>query len=355
MNTELPESIIEIIISKVTNVNCSVLRLVCKEWNDIVISKFFPNTFLVCTRQLRVPRPLGARMEYDFSMRCIEFDQKYRQGMKTVASFRFGSSDCPVAVIANSCQGLLCMVNGSRCFNTYISILNPMTSECMNLPGYEQECYWYGFGFSPNLKQYKVARISESNVEIFILGKSSEWRQVDYLPFHVEKDGVYFDGGLYWIGTSGKKKRLCRLDIEHEKFDIIDVPKLVDSVTIGVFNGSLYASIMEIEQPFKIEVWMMQSYGEENSGWTLGFVIDRSKTFENSMTFEIPWKDVVQLIKSYDNEEILCLFDQTYLFSYNIRTGRTKSWFEHTGECFWVYPIESVNFDRFNNIFVNCS
>lgn len=279
------------------------------------------------------------------------------------ASFRFDLCCSEETRISSSCNGLLCIIiNGVDYKRTCTFILNPMTNEYTQLPASEDFCpfYLYGFGFSLKTMQYKVARASHDHerhgsvIEIFTLGESSKWSNVAFLSplSSFVNDGVYFKGAIYWIGEQEQERKaiLCCLDLEDEDCRLISLPEETSHfhfLAIGVFNGSLYTTVLV--EGTKFEVWMMQNHGGGEDSWIREFVVDIPEEWNSS----VPWREHLRLIRACENGEILCLIENLYLFLYNPKTGNINTLIQvkRHETIFSIHQIESLNFDSLDKIF----
>lgn len=241
MNAELTADITRVILSKVLFFNLPSCRLVSKAWNNLILNCKFDPPILIS----------NLLFAYDCPSRnlcCVEFDPKYLEGMSSFVQFSFHPkfSSSSISII-NSCNGLLSLLILKRRPESPISyvlyILNSMTNEYFKFPAekLKTRCccgrlYSYGLGFSPKTNQYKIARTSflqdesATFVEIFAFGTTREWTPVGVLPSLVIEDhGVYFNGGLYWIGDELQPRdstnAIYRLDIENEKLEKISCPQ----------------------------------------------------------------------------------------------------------------------------------
>lgn len=343
INLMLPPNIIEVIFSKLPIFNLPFCRLVCNNWNDLILnyysstSKIIPHTLFICT--------LG------HSMYSIDFDPNYLGGISFVASL--GSEDhymLRLSSIMCSCNGLLLIYTsvtkhlGFDILNPMtkeyqLDILNPMTNEYFKLwvEDYSyhrpRSFYFYGFGFSLKTKRYKVVRVLRSsnqkyNLEIFTIGGSNnQWRCVEqHVPFLIRVNGVYFNGALYWIGLNRRENVIeyviWHFDLENERIkSIISLPVAVPSLgeTLEAFNGSVYAAFLFKNSCYEIEVWKMQNCGREDS-WAREFVIR-----DVPKNWVMPFLNTYfKFVKCNEDGEILCLINGRFYIRYNPKYGSVK-------------------------------
>ncbi|XP_022132431.1 F-box protein At3g07870-like [Momordica charantia] len=182
----LPPDVIQLIFSKLPFFNLPGCRLVCKAWNNFILTCKLHSS--ISTSNL-----FYAHISPFNKLCCVDLDPKHLGVVSSLGSFSFHPDlfSTHFISIINSCNGLLCCsfkpkrTWGSR---PVICILNPMTNEYLIIPISGRDIdYRYGLGFSPKTKQYKLVRNSEvpdkSNskfstlVEILAFGTSSspEW------------------------------------------------------------------------------------------------------------------------------------------------------------------------------------
>lgn len=208
INSVLPHDIIHLILSKLPIPNLPTSRIVCKDWNHMVLntSKFaVPNTFFVFTRSIN-----SSYSCYNLILDCIDLNNpKHCHNNNNIVSFRFDDV-CRHTRFVNSCNGLFLV---RRRF--YVGILNPFTNEYLEVPEDHECCheiYDYGFGFSPNTKEYKVFRFSYDDdddciiLEVLKLSDNNKWSRVNSYNYTIlrNKNHIYFNGALYWVGVRPK-------------------------------------------------------------------------------------------------------------------------------------------------------
>ncbi|XP_038880514.1 putative F-box protein At1g46984 [Benincasa hispida] len=367
-NSELPPDILQLIFSKLPFFNLPTCRLVSATWNNLVLScKFDPS---ISISNLFFAHFYSCR---DRNLHCVDLDPQHLEGMSTVASFTFhpnvSSGSCKISII-NSCSGLISLLITKRRRRGHrpgvVCVLNPMTNEYFKLPTFRSKGdsvkdYFYGLGFSPRTKQYKLARTHyvchEFIVEIFAFGTSCEWTPVGSVPYFLnEYHGVYFNGGLYWVGgqqlpNAGLSDVIYRLDLEDDKFKQISFPLDGDDEGdfpyIGVYNDTLYLTLCCGD--FEYHVWKM----EEDFSWIKEFVLALPENVHHSLPRHHPIGYCLQLIKACEDGNILCLCAGLYLILYDPKTETTELLTDQDFEIkkhMWVYQIDSFNFNSLHNI-----
>lgn len=144
-----------------------------------------------------------------------------------------------------------------------------------------------------------------------------------------------------------------RLDVEYEKFEEISLPQFdysYSNVTIGVLNGKFHV-ILSLDEGFKFEVWTLMGRSNYNDNedylWIKEFFVDG---LPNDWVLRCRGKEL-QLIKTCEDGEILCLVNAFCLFKFNPKTKRMQKLKQNEGnqKSFWV-QIDSLNFNSLGNI-----
>ena len=365
----LPFNIVKVIFSKLAISNLSVCRLVCKTWNDFVINyassyRFVPNVFFLCTCDI-LPSNCNCNCnsrcdmtrECNFKIHCIDIDT-----MSCVGSFGFEDDHNHSTVsIVSSCHALLLISKLIDTDDLCEGILNPMTNEFLELPEreYDESSPYYGFGFNPKTKQYKLFRVTErdryefySIMEIMRFGDRSEtkeeWRHFKCPPISFDDHGAYLNGVIYWMGKEkGKAYVIYALDVETEQMELVADLEVGPhnfryNGYIATLNKSVYAYVAIVGPCCtKIQIWTMQ--GKE--GWIREFVVYD----EVSRGLRMPMQ-MVKVLKDgerwfFVEGNILCC-DKTGMNIKIESLWNSKIETRFDGLC----QIESLNFGSIQNI-----
>ncbi|KGN59658.1 hypothetical protein Csa_001357 [Cucumis sativus] len=395
-NPQFPSHIIETILSKLSFFILLNLRPVCKAWNNLILTSKLLN--------LNSKANLFAHITPYQKLYCIDFDSKIlKEGKKNciVRSFTFHPRFFTFKMV-NSCNGLFCFVNtemiSDQCEKKSFGlkqplaiILNPMTNEELSLnnslkfyPGSS-----FGFGYSPNKKQYKIVKLSLIKIphlrssyvashlrssyvaEIFTIGKFArgrhgKWRQNRVPAVRVLWSfGVYLNGSLYWKAYNTTRIRanavLLRFDVEDEKFEVVSFPQVVRddafliSSNIWIFNNTLYVSYFDSKIDMgSFHVWKMM---EEDYSWVKleqKFAIMKSIKDHFSLMMVSYIRDYMirchfQLIKVFEDETMLFLISQRALILYDSKIDQFEAVHDELNQdqdgklC--IHEIDSLNFD----------
>lgn len=301
------------------------------------------------------------------------------EGVDIVASFNFHPTwSSAIVYIINSCNGLLaCKLIFDYTSNAsfqVICILNPMTNEYIKLPFLPKtnKAYSYAFGFVPQTKQYKILRCLQHKhttlVEIFAFGTSNpQWTHVGAMPFHLRSShSTYFNGALYWVGVHLQQPYtnvVYRFDVKDEVFKQISFPLLggglLETPTFyyffffGVLNDALYLTFSQFKLK-EYDVWKME---QDSYSWIKMYVVPTPQDLVCLQGYDFTTllyrSHHLQLIKTYEDGNILCLQAGLDLFLYHPETGRTQTLTpqdDQNKRHFLVYQIDSFHFDSLYNI-----
>ena len=247
-NPYLPLEIIIDILKRLRVKSLLRFRAVCKDWRNLLESPSFieehyhhsANEYplLVCHVYNRnsIYSPLCS-LRYDKETvkaeRILEMDSLRR-----------------VSCLIGSSNSLLCVALDFEKDDTVdpLLLLNPATREIRQVPRSTDEdcsyCY-YGFGYSPVVRDYKIVRIhsagARTNIRrmnshnIWVEGadvyslRTESWKEV-YFGDILGASGLYspvaFNGDIFWIGREPKYHRhviIC-FDLEMEVFELIPMP-----------------------------------------------------------------------------------------------------------------------------------
>ncbi|XP_022961419.1 F-box protein At3g07870-like [Cucurbita moschata] len=367
--SELVPDVIELIVNKLPSYCLPSCRLVCKTWNDVILSsKHHPSIshasdfFLAHVYSDSRDRPNSHCFR---NLHCLELDPDHMEGVRSVASFNLKRKYFKRSFIStiNSCNGLLAFVVTKKT-NSWLSpnsvvILNPITNEYFELPkdkfkGNWFTCY-YGFGFCPKTKQYKVVRsstvrdrnsiIHNYKTEIFAFGTRPEWTRIESPTCSFNGcHGVYLNGGLHWIGQNNLGPDVIyRLNMEDEKYEQIPFPDDDGYFPcIGIFNGAIHLTLSM--EGYKYRVWKMK----EDGLWIKAFSVIIPDVNKNILSFS---KSTVEPIKICKDGKILCLWAGAELMLYNPTTKKMEKLIDDTtARDFSVHNIDCFNFNVLPNI-----
>ncbi|KAA0039746.1 F-box protein [Cucumis melo var. makuwa] len=364
----LPPHIVSEILRRLVISNLPNLRVVSKTWNLFILdyahefSSTNANAFLLSTSDTG-----PGNKDLNPKMYCIHFDTTKHLDLDLdfdlelewtkPPSLSFDGDWSFIPMMDNSCNGLVFI---RKCAFFSDGIFNPMTNEFLQVPRHELDGdnYFYGLGFSPTTKQYKMFRVNPNNNSsiMYILTfrrsetnyKYNQWRQLHSLPILICCDGVYLNGFIYWMGRKQYKENeytIYALNVETEQIELSAVLHLgpfstssIPGVSLKQFNGSVYATFYIDPKTCNsvIQVWRMQ----EKDLWIKEFVIDDIPNNWCSLT----------LIKAFEDGEILCMVNLDFFCWYNSFTGRKKIVTKNQKKCRYVCEIEYLNFGLLPNI-----
>ncbi|XP_026441615.1 F-box protein At3g07870-like [Papaver somniferum] len=190
-------------------------------------------------------------------------------------SLRGTYSNCCYHLV-DSCNGLVCIQSYNGQLPTFGGICNPVTGECLFLPGLREPKYpgWrhVGFGYLPSTNEYKVVRCTyngarKGHVEVYTLGSQSGWRRKENIPYRFYSSGLLANGAIHWIGETGQPGaqqvyKIVAYDLVDEKFKyVLSLPfsnfKRYDGRRLVLLGGNLCA-VHYIGCRDKILVWALK-------------------------------------------------------------------------------------------------
>ncbi|KAJ4826876.1 hypothetical protein Tsubulata_032456 [Turnera subulata] len=338
----LPQEIVEEILSRLPIESIMTCRRVCKSWCKAIKDPSFVN--------LQLKRSRDQPPSYVLQDTGRRFIRRWSQSGGKL--FFLGTTEgekakelCNIPLLGgsvtrrsiSSCNGLLCIAptdEDDESETPPIVVCNPITKEHTVLPkpedigqyGFENQV---GIGFDPSTNKYKVARIyylamndNESHCfcEIITLGEKNSWRKID-LPFEVlplESGGaVFWEGALHWICSSEKEERISgyifmkvcilRLDMSKEEFHLIPTASLslgYDKYQLLELAGSLILEGLVWGHP-TINLLQLKRSMTGEIRVVRYFVFGRNRLVEDApyyCTLSVPWKQFSKIIDE-DEEE----------------------------------------------------
>ncbi|XP_023516660.1 F-box protein At3g07870-like [Cucurbita pepo subsp. pepo] len=363
--SELIPDVVELILSKLPYYYLPSCRLVCKTWNDVILSSKHDPSISPASNFLLAHVYSNRRDRLSFrNLHCLELDSDHVEEVRSVASFNLRRKYFRRSFIStiNSCNGLLAFVvtkNTKSWLNSNtVVILNPMTNEYFELPKDEFKGNWltcsYGFGFCPKTKHYKVVRNStvedrNSTVnyksEIFAFGTRQEWTRIESPSYSFNGcHGVYLNGGLHWVGQDDLHHDVIyRLNMEDEKYEHIPFPNDDGYFPcIGVFNGALHLTLSM--EGHEYTMWKMK----EDGSWIKAFSTSVPDVSKNILSFS---QSTVEQVKICKDGKILCVWAGAELVLYDPKTEKMEKLMDDTiAREFWIHNINCFNFNALSDI-----
>ncbi|KAI9127070.1 hypothetical protein K1719_001629 [Acacia pycnantha] len=300
-NSYLPQEIIIEILKRLRVKWLVRFRAVCKDWRNLLKSPSFieehyhhsthKNPLLVCHVNNRNPI---------YSPLC-----SLRYEKETVKAERILEMDCLRRVngLIGSSNDLLCVRLDFEKDDTPIPLLllNPATREIRQVPRSTNEdcsyCY-FGFGYSPVVRDYKIVRIHSAGgktnirrmnshniwvegVDVYSL-RTGSWKEVEVGVIYGALDlfnPVAVNGAIFWIGWEANYLRhvIISFDLEMEFFELIPMPSSnsadlpLSRCVLDAYENKLvliheYLHVLEVPHYIFIDLWVL----EEGSGRAYG-------------------------------------------------------------------------------------
>jgi len=200
---------------------------------------------------------------------------------------------------------------------------------------------YFGFGFSPRTREYKLVRISRCSYEdgrtycqtmIFSLGKNGCQDYEIHSPFVCpdQSSDVVVGGAIHWLCEGEKStwfdiklRSILSFDLYEEKFQLIPKPncQINRFCKISVLGGCL-ALTGDFNDEYgihEVHIWVLKEYGVKES-WTKEFVLRES----------------FPIIFGYHGSlcPLFLLDNGKILMSYNFKAF---CWYDPKEECFTCY------------------
>ncbi|XP_008804788.2 F-box/kelch-repeat protein At3g23880-like [Phoenix dactylifera] len=319
----------------------SVLRFCCvsKYWFNVIMDPDFRNLHFFQSPTEPTALILSQRKllrENVISMNLLNLKDHKVHVSDNAISHMVGSHSFN---LVGTCNGLLCFTSFDQ--GESICVGNPITRELVTLPkpsrtASPEPCTLvYGFGFDCLTKKYKVVRIfhptlsipesfrfgnleTRMTAEVYTLGATGSWKAVqgfDRPPFG---QPVFANGAVHWVvhprfALGRENDKIISFDISKDEFTATRHPKFVSTFSIAELRGclSVVADIMSI----LIKVWMLKDHVTNH--WEQEYIFPINNP--SSLDRRFP-----RLISIYEQNEVLLIWLQDGLYSYERRTLRRK-------------------------------
>jgi F-box interacting protein len=358
--SDLPDSVLQKILSKLPIRTIRSCECVNKEWNKLIKDPNFPRLhFAQQATVYPIMRTIKPKLwpSY-FHMIEVNNTTDLEQPLK-LHSKLLPPREVPKFGIVNSCNGLP--------FNNPACVWNPITGEYILIPkpernpdtnnyimdqeekgeSYYKEFVVSGFGFSQKDNQYRVMRafglVEEGDIYSIIvqvwtlgskkwqtLGVLDRWREIGLkvtssrqaiLPIEAryrQSFCVYMNGAVHWLATRSCMIYICSFNFDQEKIIEISPPDSfnetdvdnhsIRKMRLGVLHDCLYVGDTSCYANF--ELWVLKDYNDDNFSWTKEVVI-------NNLSLNIRPRGLYRPIKYLDNGDLLMFHPSNALVCYN--------------------------------------
>jgi F-box interacting protein len=356
--SDLDDSILMTILSKLPIKTIFVSKCVNKEWCTLIEDPIFPKLHLAQATFCPIFRTIEPKI-WPSCLHMIEvnntndLNQPLKLHSKLLPPTLPFLNGTPLEIppkfgIVNSCNGLLCVCNCPN--NNPIYVWNPITGEYILIPKPERSGYYpdsvvLGFGFSSKANQYGVMRafhavvkgdISTITVQVCILG-SRKWRTLGEL-FRWKDFGLkqtqnrvfsqgsyrqsfcvlYLNGAVHWLATGDSSLiYICSFNFDQEKIIKLSLPesfneseenRAIGNMRFGVLRDCLYVS--DVRSYAHFELWVLKDYNDDKFSWIKEVIID-------NFSVDIWPRGLYQPIKYLDNGDLLMFHPSSALVCYN--------------------------------------
>uniref|UniRef100_A0A5B7BYK1 F-box domain-containing protein n=1 Tax=Davidia involucrata TaxID=16924 RepID=A0A5B7BYK1_DAVIN len=339
----LPGEIVVDILSRLPIKSLMRCRCVCKPWRNLTYDPRFIHYHLNRSSHKNPNLILTSTICIDatFFRTQMYFLEHHHTHNYTCTDVDFSLPNFEEFQVIGSCNGLLCLVH--RMNTSRICICNPFTRDYIKFPNpispsQQTREMTIGFGYCSKRNEYKIVEIIHSSTlgdlrsEVYVctVGDGS-WRGIGNVPYVMIRwqlaSKVFLNGALHWFSEL-PANLIVSFDIANEVFGVIPGPGIdvgQGSYALGVLSGCF--SITDSSFRDRVEIWVMKEYGVEES-WVKCFAIN----FD-----QVGWNiRYIRILCSQKNGEILMLYNNQLLLSYNPQTMRLgkvsivglPSWFE---------------------------
>ncbi|KAK7246079.1 hypothetical protein RIF29_40937 [Crotalaria pallida] len=288
----LPHDIMINVLKRLPAKSLARFKSVAKDWYHLFKSPYFislhlhhhrdnNNLFLLLHR---IPQSNNHQSQSSSSSSSCLIGPDFK-----VHNPRFIDFDTPEKIIG-SCNGLLCVRHTD---SHRLSIWNPATREIRQVPETLLDIksfYYFGFGFSPAVNDYKVVRISVSDdvdgvlvldnvrvtrAEVYSLTTGS-WKEIDATilqTLYLMSSSVTADGVMFWQAITADPDHegefVVSFDIGQEMFTLLkDLPSPLSTYSthsrnniLAVHNNKLAMFHHFINRSFDssaIDLWVLE-------------------------------------------------------------------------------------------------
>ncbi|KAF5193703.1 hypothetical protein FRX31_016717 [Thalictrum thalictroides] len=306
---DLPHEVMQYIFSMLPMAYVFLYKFVCQGWRKSICEPEMARLHFLHSRDnprttslllYSVVRSKSSGVE-DISLRIIPYADKCDHAFE-LTNLQFIKSFLPKFKIMGSCHGLVCVADDS-CTYSKIRIFNPVTGHCYLCPesnlgrqGKVINGKFFGFGYDPNLKLYKVVRIREvvsggrmvgMAIELHILGTGC-WETYKFPKKYMmlsgprgRTHGVFFRGVFLWLCITENSSVMyigafyTEMGEEH-LFRAFELPQPIIGrncyqVYFGELDGIFSVAYDGNPSEKYMDVWQLQ----ENGHWLIGYKIPK--------------------------------------------------------------------------------
>ncbi|CAN8258177.1 unnamed protein product [Cochlearia groenlandica] len=292
MMPQLPQDLIDDILSRVPATSLKRLRSTCKRWDDLFDDRLFS-----IKHSDKAPKESLILMLNNSRICAMSIDHlhnvKKTGELSLVINPRYSSQKIDVFHVFH-CQGLLLCVTKGYKDDTRLMLWNPCTDQKTWIHVNNRHASLYALGFRQDNNSYKILSLvcgkyfEEKVFEIYDFN-SNTWRILDITTEFrfgkFDRDGVYMKGKTYWIVTTKEEKKynmsLLSFDYTTERFERLCLPRqctIYQNLFLSVVRGEkLCLLIKGCNYTSKREIWVTNNkIGHENKtvSWNLVLEVD---------------------------------------------------------------------------------
>ncbi|CAA7018996.1 unnamed protein product [Microthlaspi erraticum] len=282
--SNLPEDLVEEILSRVPATSLKPLRSTCKGWKALFKTpRFAEKHFRKAPKQSHVVMLKNSRvfpMNVDFNV--VPPSIEFKDALDLKCSLR-NSEQLDIADVFH-CDGLLlCITSGKRPV-----VWNPCLGETrwiQHKDGYEFSAgFALGYGKNKSDHSYKILMYRNCGFDRFETYEfsSNSWRVVNTPNCIVTRySGVTLKGNTYWIGADvddDKSEYLLSFDFTGERFRRLCLPSSTnrgESKALSVVREEKLSVLHHNYDTSKVEMWVTNKIDTEaDLSWSKYFAVD---------------------------------------------------------------------------------
>ncbi|CAL9221648.1 unnamed protein product [Arabidopsis halleri] len=331
MMSNLPQDLVEEILSRVLVTSMRTVRSICKNWNALSKDPIFTNKYI---RNVAASGEREFVMIKEYSVYLVGVNlhgiQNNNVGLSIKRKGRLISMDNTVRRFCISqvfhCNGLLLCVSGKNMDDNRLVVWNPYCCKPKwikpTIYTYATEAERFALGYDKSCGSHKILRLfgdSLNKIEIYDLSSNS-WRIPNVT---LDRDIVYMQQGVslkektYWYARDkeSEDKYLFSFDFTRERFGPrLPLPFMYfDDVSLSVVKEEQLAVLVKRWDTCEMEIWVTDKIEPEVS-WSRFLKVDIKPRFDfaNFAVIDVE-KKVALVFDKNEAEKLQSSFSIAYI------------------------------------------
>ncbi|KAK1437275.1 hypothetical protein QVD17_03065 [Tagetes erecta] len=202
------------------------------------------------------------------------------------------------SLIVGSCNGIICVNDRSLQRDDAIYLWNPTIKrkyKVRHLPSC-RPCFTHGFGFDPDIQDYKIVRIAIPHTFVYTL-KTATWRKIappTTRPCYVNQSKCIFNGALHWVvGGFRGYEYILRFDLSSEVFSTIELPEPSwKNKEVTIIKGCI--AVLSTKDDGR---WWIWARNNDTASWSLAFNLNATEhlTFGDLLYFSYGYPEKIMI------------------------------------------------------------